>query len=73
MSEYQFYEFQILDRRLTDTEMAEVGKLSSRPEITAHSAIFTYNYGDFRGNPHQLMEKYFDAMLYMTNRLRVEV
>jgi len=30
MSEYQYYEFQALDRRLTDTEMAAIKKLSSR-------------------------------------------
>ena len=30
-------------------------------------ASFVYNYGDFRGDPEQLMRDYFDAMLYMAN------
>jgi hypothetical protein len=30
-------------------------------------ASFVYNYGDFRGDPEQLLRDYFDAMLYMAN------
>lgn len=67
MSEYQYYEFQTLDRRLTEQEIAQIRKLSSRVQITPTSASFVYNYGDFRGDPHQLMAKHFQAMLYMTN------
>ena len=51
MSEYQYYEFQALDRRLTESAMAELRALSSRVALTTTSAIFMYNYGDFRGNP----------------------
>jgi hypothetical protein len=51
MSEYQYYEFQALDRPLTQAEMVELRKLSSRVALTSTSAIFTYNYGDFRVAP----------------------
>ena len=34
MSEYQYYEFQAIDRPLTQGEIAELRKLSSRASIT---------------------------------------
>jgi hypothetical protein len=67
MSEYQYYEFQALDRALTDEEQADVARLSSRVELSPHRAVFTYSYGDFRGDPVKLLAKYFDAMLYLAN------
>lgn len=67
MSEYQFYEFQTLDRRLTDQEQSEIRKLSSRVALTPTHAVFTYQFGDFRGDPIQVLARYFDAMLYLAN------
>src|SRR5712691_6239730 len=67
MSEYQYYEFQAIDRPLTADQQARVTALSSRAHVTAHMASFVYNYGDFRGDPEQLLCDYFDAMLYMAN------
>lgn len=67
MSEYQYYEFQALDRALTPQEQETLQALSSRAHITPNRAVFLYNYGDFRGGPEALVAKYFDAMLYMAN------
>ncbi len=67
MSEYQYYEFQAIDRPLTADQQAKVAMLSSRAHVTAHMASFVYNYGDFRGDPEQLLRDYFDAMLYISN------
>jgi len=67
MSEYQYYEFQTLDSPLTSEAQAEMRRLSSRVQMTATSASFVYNYGDFRGNPYRVLAEYFDAMLYITN------
>lgn len=67
MSEYQYYEFQTIDRPLTDGEQAEIRKLSSRVALTPTQAVFTYQFGDFRGKPEQVLEQYFDAMLYLAN------
>jgi hypothetical protein len=67
MSEYQFYEFQAIDRPLDGEAQAEISKLSSRVQMTSHSACFVYHFGNFRGNPYGLMTQYFDAMLYITN------
>lgn len=67
MSEYQYYEFQALDRRLTEPEQQYIHTLSSRVQLTPTQAIFVYNYADFRGDPQKVLEKCFDAMLYMAN------
>lgn len=67
MSEYQYYEFQAIDRPLTAAEQAEISKLSSRVRLTPHRAIFLYNYSDFPGDPEAVLRQYFDAMLYLAN------
>jgi hypothetical protein len=67
MSEYQYYEFQAIDQPLSSDARQEMQRLSSRVQLTATSASFVYNYGDFRGNPYRVLVKYFDAMLYITN------
>ena len=67
MSEYQYYEFQAVDHPLTQEQMDVLRSISSRARITSNSFINVYNWGDFKGNPDKLMEKYFDAFLYLTN------
>ena len=67
MSEYQYYEFQAVDRALTRREMEELRRYSSRAQITPTSFVNTYDYGDFRGDPEELVEKYFDVFLYLAN------
>ena len=61
MSEYQYYEFQAVDRPLSKHEMAELRTLSTRATITPTRFVNFYNWGNFRGNPSVLMDKYFDA------------
>ncbi|MBE9115277.1 hypothetical protein IQ249_05115 [Lusitaniella coriacea LEGE 07157] len=67
MSEYQYYEFQAIDRALTTKEQAAIKKLSSRVQLSPTQAIFLYNYGDFRGESEQVLTQYFDVMLYIAN------
>jgi hypothetical protein len=67
MSEYQYYEFQAIDRPLTDTELRQVRSYSTRAHITPVSFTNHYEWGDFKGNPDRWMEKYFDAFLYFSN------
>ena len=67
MSEYQYYEFRAVDRPLNKGEIDELRSLSTRAEITATSFTNTYNYGDFRGSPEKLMDRYFDAFVYVAN------
>jgi hypothetical protein len=67
MSEYQYYEFQAIDRRLTEHEMGELRSRSTRARITATSFANEYSWGDLKGAPDAWMEKYFDAFLYLAN------
>ena len=67
MSEYQYYEFLAIDKPLTDAQRAELRKLSSRAEITSTRFTNEYSFGDFQGQPEKLMERYFDAFLYVAN------
>jgi hypothetical protein len=67
MSEYQYYEFQAVDRPLSSEQMAELRRYSSRAQITPSSFVNVYNYGAFRGDPDKLVGKYFDAFLYLAS------
>ncbi len=67
MSEYQYYEFQAVDRLLTPEEMTELRSWSTRAQITPSSFVNIYNWGSFKGSPHRWMERYFDAFLYLAN------
>jgi hypothetical protein len=67
MSEYQYYEFLAVDRPLTAAEQAEVRELSTRARITATSFTNEYHWGNFRGDPRQMMRRYYDAHLYLAN------
>ena len=67
MSEYQYYEFRAIDRPLGQAEMDELRAFSTRAEITPTSFTNTYQWGDFKGNPATLMDRYFDAFLYVAN------
>ncbi len=67
MSEYQYYEFLAVDRPLTEADRKALRKVSSRAEITARSFTNTYEWGDFKGNPQTMMERWFDLHLYLAN------
>jgi hypothetical protein len=67
MSEYQYYEFQTVDRPLDAAEQTELRALSTRARITATSFVNHYEWGDFRGDPRRLMERYFDLFVYLAN------
>ena len=67
MSEYQYYEFMAIDRPLSPKQMAELRALSTRAHITPVSFKNEYNWGDFKGNPDKLMQRYFDAHVYVAN------
>lgn len=67
MSEYQYYEFQALDRPLDATDREALRALSTRARITATSFTNSYEWGNFKGDPAKLMERWFDLHLYLTN------
>jgi hypothetical protein len=67
MSEYQYYEFLAVDHPLGERQQAEVRSLSTRARVTATSFTNEYHWGNFRGDPRTMMERYYDAHLYLAN------
>jgi hypothetical protein len=67
VSEYQYYDFRAIDRPLTRKEMAALGSISTRAAITATSFTNHYEWGNLKANPSKLLEKYFDAFVYVAN------
>lgn len=67
MSEYQYYEFQAVDRPLTPVQQSELRALSTRARITATGFVNHYDWGNFGGSPARLMEQVFDLHLYLAN------
>jgi hypothetical protein len=67
MSEYQYYEFQAIDRPLTAADREALRDLSTRARITATSFTNSYEWGDFKGDPTKLMARWFDLHLYVAN------
>ena len=67
MSEYQYYEFQAIDRPLGDADRQALRGLSTPARITATSFTNEYHWGDLKGNPVRWMERWFDLHLYLAN------
>lgn len=67
MSEYQRYEFMTCDRPLTPAQLEEVNDLSSHIEASSTHALIEYNWGDFKYDPIEVLENYFDGFLYWAN------
>jgi len=67
MSEYQYYEFQTADRRLSEKETQELRAYSTRARITPTTFVNEYSFGNFKGNADVWMEKYFDGFLYLAS------
>lgn len=67
MSEYQYYEFQAIDRPLDRAAQEALRSISSRARITATSFTNHYEWGDIKGDPRKFMEQWFDLHLYLAN------
>jgi hypothetical protein len=67
VSEYQYHEWQAVDRMLTPEEEIAVNTLSSHIEVGSSRAIVTYHWSNFRHDPKQVLLKYFDAYFYLAN------
>ena len=62
MSEYQYYEWQTVDRLLTEAEQDAVGRLSSHIDVSPIRAVVAYSWGDFKHDPRQVLVRFFDAL-----------
>ena len=64
MSEFQYYEFVAIDSPLNLAAQKKLREITSRATITATRLVNTYEWGEFKGDPHALVTRYFDAFLY---------
>lgn len=67
MSEYQYYEFQAIDRPLNGKQMERLRAFSTRATITPTRFTNVYHWGNFKGDVSEWMKMYFDAFLYVAN------
>jgi hypothetical protein len=57
MGEYQYYEFQAVNRPLSEADRQVLRGLSTRARITTTSFTNSYDWGNFKGNPVGWMER----------------
>lgn len=67
MSEYQYYEFRAVDAPLTSNQMDEVRKCSTRARITPTDFTNEYHFGDFKGDPLDMVRRHYDLHIYYAN------
>ena len=67
MSEFQYYEFQAIDTLLTPAAQRELARITTRARITSRSLVNTYQWGDLKGDPRRLVERWFDLFVYWAN------
>jgi hypothetical protein len=67
VSEYQYYEFQAVDRPLDEMDRQALRAISTRARITATSFTNSYEWGDLKSDPADFMKRWFDLHLYLAN------
>lgn len=67
MSEYQYVEFQAVDRPLNDKQLEFAQRQSSRAEVSRRSLTCEYHYRSFNGNVDGLLRQGFDVFLSYAN------
>jgi hypothetical protein len=67
VSEFQYYEFQAIDSPLTSAAQRALRGITTRAQITSRSLVNTYQWGNFKGNPRRLVERWFDLFVYWAN------
>ncbi len=67
MSFHQFYDFRAIDNFLSAAQLDEVRRISNHATVCASRFSVAYDYGDLRGSPADLMDKYFDAHYYVSS------
>lgn len=65
MSEYEYYEFLAIDKSLDDGALLALRALSSRARITRANFSVHYNWGNFKGDPDEMMKRWFDLHVFV--------
>jgi hypothetical protein len=61
------YEFFALDRCLTPAEMRALRRISTRATITPARFYNFYDWGELKGDPREMLRRYFDLFVYTGN------
>ena len=64
MSYHETYEFFAIDRRLTPAEMDALRAISTRATITPTRFYNYYDWGGLRGDPREMLRRWFDLFVY---------
>lgn len=67
MSYHETYEFFALDRCLTPAEMRALRAVSTRATITPVRFYNVYDWGGLKGDPRELLRRYFDLFVHTGN------
>jgi hypothetical protein len=67
MSEYQVVHFQAIDRPLNDKQLAYMRRQSTRAEISTWEFSNEYHFGDFGGDPYEMLRRGYDVHLHYAN------
>jgi hypothetical protein len=67
MSEFQYVYFQAVDHPLNDKQLAYMRRQSSRAEISPWEFSNEYHFGDFRGDPYEMLRRGYDVHLHYAN------
>lgn len=64
MSEYQYFQFELLDGSLDKAQQAKLRSISSRATINRNHFSVSYHYGDLKAEPVELVAEFFDVGFY---------
>ncbi|MBU1621267.1 MAG: hypothetical protein KJ556_14225 [Gammaproteobacteria bacterium] len=64
MSEYQYFQFELLEGSLDKAQQAELRGISSRATINRNHFSVSYHYSDLKAEPVELVAEFFDVGFY---------
>jgi hypothetical protein len=67
VSYHETYEFFALDRCLTVAHMRALRRISTRATITPNRFFNWYDWGGLKGDPHDMLGRYFDLFVHTGN------
>jgi hypothetical protein len=67
MSEYQFIHFQAIDRPVDDKQLAYMRRQSTRAEVSPWEFSNEYHFGDFSGDPYEMLRRGYEVHLHYAN------
>lgn len=67
MSEYQYVAFRAVDGPVSAANLEYMRRQSSRAEVTPWSFDNEYHFGDFGGNPSEMLRRGYDLHLHYAN------